>query len=190
MAKGNTKFTTRLSSAIETLHGDEDLALSRCECGSLYSPVFSGKRYEWLKVMDSDGLLVAPRRCEGISLSAPVDLLLGTVIQSEETTSLTKPNPIGKAALPHIQNGIWVKVGGSLRRLDRIQILFVVPKGTAQHHRKRFETTEANVLAAAALMPDTVALVIDRGWNASKIAEELKATVRSFFKGPGRPKGS
>jgi hypothetical protein len=84
--------------------------------------------------MDSDGLLIARRSVksgEGGTPKNKVEILIGVVIQSEDTTSQTKPNPIGKAALAHIPHGIWADIkGDGRRRLDRVELLFVLPKGT------------------------------------------------------------
>jgi len=63
------------------------------------------------KVMDSDGLLVGRRRVkdgEGAKPTEEVNLFIGVVIQSEDSTSQTKPNPFGKAAIGTIRDGIWV----------------------------------------------------------------------------------
>src|SRR4051794_25154992 len=113
MPKGNPKFTKRLRTAVDELLDDADLGLLTTTSGSLFSPIFINGKYRWAKVMDSDGLLVAPRPVssgEGGPPGDTVELLVGVIIQSEEATSQPKPNPLGKASLPHIPNGIWIDV--------------------------------------------------------------------------------
>lgn len=174
------------------LHADADLDLLPTTSGSLFSPVFSSGAYRWAKVMDSDGLLIAARPVaegEGGAPAEPVELLVGVIVQSEEATSQTKPNPLGKASLAHIPNGIWVDLEeDGRRRLDRVLVLLVVPKGAAPKHQKKFATAKRNVENAAALMPDAQSLAVNRGRSAAKLQADLKATVRPFFKGPGRPR--
>lgn len=191
MAKGNLKFTKRLRAATEALHEDRDLELIRCESGSLFSPVFRGTGYVWAKVMDADGLLVAERTVkdgEGGAPSDPVKLLIGVVVQSEEATSQTKPNPLGKASLGHIPNGVWVDLaGGGRRRIDRVLVVFVLPKGAAASQQAKYATAKRNVENAADFMPDALAVEVPRGESAATIAKTLRRVVRRFFKGPGRP---
>jgi len=195
MAKGNSKFTKRLRDAVESLHDDADLDLLTYTSGSLFTPVFKSGAYKWAKVMDSDGLLVAERAVgEGVDAGAAppqaVKLLVGVVIQSEDATSQTKPNPLGKAALAHVPNGVWVDLAGVRRRLDRVHVVFVLPKGAAPKHAKRFATAKRNVENAAALMLDAHPFPVARGASAAKIEATLGEFVRPFFKGPGRPKST
>jgi len=190
----NLKFTKRLGDAVRLLLEDASLGLARSDVGSLYAPVFRSGAYVWAKVMDSDGLLIAARPVksgEGGSPSATVELLIGVVLQSEEATSQTKPNPLGKASLAHIANGVWVDLTGEgRRRLDRVFVVFVVPKGVAPKYRKTFATAKRNVENAAILFPDVATIEIDRGLSAAKIAPALKKAIRPYFKGPGKPKGT
>jgi hypothetical protein len=107
-----TTFTKNLSKAIKQIINDGKLGLDETRSGSLYSPVFSSD-YKWAKIMDSDGLLVGRRSVKedgdaGATPAIGVYLRIGVVIQSEESTSQTKPNPFGKAAIGTIRNGIWV----------------------------------------------------------------------------------
>jgi hypothetical protein len=191
MAKGNIKFTSRVRSAVESLWTDGDLKLLKLRSGSLFSPVFRSD-YEWLKVMDSDGMLVAPRKVknrEGANPTSEIELLIGVVIQSEDATSQTKPNPIGKAAIGHVVNGIWVDVENEGRkRLDRIHVLMLLPKGAAPKQQKPFATAKRNVENAADMMPDCETLIVSRGISGDELAKTIKKTVRPWFKGRGRPK--
>ena len=111
------------------------------------------------------------------------------VVQSEDTTSQTKPNPVGKAAVVHIPNGVWVNVEGEGRyRLDRVLVVFVLPKGAAPKHRKNFATAKRNVENAASFMSDAVAIEGAPGMSSEGLGTALKKKIRPFFKGPGRPK--
>lgn len=192
MAKGNTKFTTRARTAIGSLSDDKDLQLLPLKSSSLFSPVLRNGAYEWLKVMDSDGVLVGQRKVksgEGANPTEEIELLVGVVIQSEDATSQTKPNPLGKAAIPHVANGIWVdlKVEGR-RRLDRVYILMLLPKGAASKRQKKFDTAKRNVQNAADMMPDCETLVVSRGIKADALSKDIKKKVRPWLKGRGRPK--
>ena len=116
----NVKFTTRLSDAVHSLETGSGIRSVPCRSGSLFSPVYRDGKYKWIKVMDSDGLLIARRRVhpgEGGDPSTPVSLLLGVVVQSEDATSQTKPNPLGKAALSSVPYGIWVDTNDGRQRL-------------------------------------------------------------------------
>jgi hypothetical protein len=194
MAKGNTKFTTRARAAVAKLWADADLSLLQLQSGSLFSPVFRNGDYEWVKLMDSDGTLVAPRKVktgEGTDPVQEVELLIGVVIQSEDASSQTKPNPFGKAAIGHVRNGVWVDIEAEgRRRLDRVHVLMLLPKGAAPKHQKSFATAKRNVENAADLMPDCDVLEVPRGIRGDKLYSAIKTRVRPWFKGRGRPKAS
>lgn len=193
MARGNSKFTKRLGVSVEALHTESDLGLLPLRSGSLFSPIFQNGKYRWAKVMDSDGMLVARRQVikgEGASPPNEVELLVGVILQSEDSTSQTKPNPLGKAALNHIPNGVWVDVeNDERRRLDRVHVLLVLPKGVAPKNAARFKTAQRNVENAAAFMPDAESMEIPRGASAALMREALLKKVRRHFKGRGRPIG-
>lgn len=192
MAKGNVKFTTRVGAAVKELASDPDLHLVPVRSGSLFTPVLRSGKYEWLKVMDSDGTLAGPREAKGGEGAEPkfkVELLIGVVLQSEEATSQTKPNPIGKASLGHVKNGIWIDVVNEGRkRLDRVHVLMLVPKGAAPKYQKSFKTAKQNVQNAADMMPDCEVTFVDRGISAKKLRDLIKTKVRPWFKGRGRPR--
>jgi hypothetical protein len=191
MAKGNTKFTTRIRNAVDSLVDDSELGLIETHSGSLFSPVFRGGNYLWVKVMDSDGLLVGKRKVkagEGVAPTDDIELLIGVVIQSEDATSQTKPNPLGKAAIAHVSNGIWIDVEGQgRRRLDQLFVLMILPEGASSKHRKMFDTAKRNVENAAGMMPECDTLVVPRGISTVSLIEKIKKKVRPRFKGRGRP---
>lgn len=190
MPKGRTKFTKQVRRAVEQLTKDADLGLLECRSWSLFSPVFRGD-YKWAKLMDTDGLLVGPRvvkHDEGAKPKNDVEILVGVVIQSEDSTSQTKPNPFGKAAVGRAPNGVWVDLKDGRRvRLDRVFVDFVLPKGTIPSQKKKFETAKRNVRNAAEAMPDVEAIEVPRGISTDALMTKVKNKVRRWFKGRGRP---
>jgi hypothetical protein len=192
MPKGRTKFTENLTKAIKSLINDGKLGLEETRSRSLFSPVFSSD-YKWVKVMDSDGLLVGQRLVkdgEGGKPNEQVYLRIGVVIQSEDSTSQTKPNPFGKAAIGTVRNGMWVdlKVGGRVR-LDRTYVLFVLPKGAPAHEKKHFETAKRNVKNAADAMPVAKFIEFNRGISAENLKTGIRENTRSWLNARGRPAG-
>lgn len=189
-----SKFTERLAHALDALVADAGMKCYFAKTSCLYTPTYESGKYVWLKLMDSDGTLLSERpvrakRGEGSAPPAETRLLLGVIVQSEDSTSQTKPNPLGKAALPHVPNGVWVDTEEGLRRrLDDFVVTFVLPKGTSAKHRDRFERSKKNVLNAATVMPNAVAVEVSRGDSAGKIADLLKSELRPFLVGKGRPR--
>jgi hypothetical protein len=178
---------------VEALAPDPRLSPIATVGGSLYSPVYRSGKYTWAKVMDSDGLFVSRRAIhddQGAATKGRSFLLLGVIIQSEDSTSQTKPNPIGKASLGHISNGIWINTTEGRLRLDRIQVVFVLPKGASVRRRAKFETAKRNVQNAADMMPDAITLEVDRGISQAALGERILGEVRPFLVGRGRPRGS
>lgn len=155
---GRPKFAHKVHVIVEELTSQSDLGLRPCRSASLFSPVYRGAHYVWIKLMDTDGLLVGPRQVmpgEGRDPDQPVELLVGVIVQSEDTTSKSKPNPFGKAAIAHVPNGLWVytKTHGR-QRLDIIHVVMVLPRGAAPHQRQSFETASRNVKNVADVMPE------------------------------------
>ena len=138
-SRGRPKFTTNIRLAVEELTGDKELNLEQCRSWTLFSPVFRSD-YEWIKLMDTDGLLVGSRLVrdgEGRDPDTPVELFVGVVVQSEDSTSQSKPNPFGKAAIAHTPNGVWVDTkDDGRRRLDIIHVVMVLPKGELRTGRR------------------------------------------------------
>lgn len=183
-------FTSRLRNAVKSLTNNTAMKCSQAKSNCLYTPLNRSGKYVWAKVLDSDGTLIAERPVSGGegAENNSVQLLLGTIIQSEDATSQTKPNPLGKAALLHVPNGIWVDMDGSKRRrLDQLIIVFVLPKGTAHAHRKKFEVARRNVLNASDIMSGAITIEVARSAGAEEIARKLRATIRPFLVGRGRP---
>lgn len=141
--------------------------------------------------MDSDGLLIRKRTVsdgEGASPANTVELRIGVVIQSEDTTSQTKPNPFGKAAIGTVRNGIWVDLKTEGRvRLDRTYVLFLLPKGAPAKERKSFETAKRNVENAADAMPDAEFIEVKRGASTTDLENEVKKKSLRWLRGSGRP---
>jgi hypothetical protein len=190
----NKKFTARLRDALGEIASDASMKCLPLKSGRLYSPVFRGGKYEWVIVMDSDGLLVSARKVnpgEGVTPADIVELKVGVILQSEEATAQTKPNPIGKASLAHLPSGVWVdQIDGTRIRLDHVLVLFVIPKGAAAKKLAKFATAKQNVMNAADLMPDAVYLEIPSGASGEAVYTVLKKAVRPFLVGRGRPRHS
>jgi hypothetical protein len=191
MARGNTKFTARVRKAVEALRERETFASFQASSSSLFSPVLRNGAYTWMKVMDSDGTLISRRAVKGGEGAAPREcthLLISVVLQSEDATSQTKPNPLGKAAIAHARNGVWVDIEGhGRRRLDRVYVLFIVPKGADPAHRRKYVTAKRNVQNAAEMIPDCNFLEVRRGIGARSLAEKINAAIGSWVRGKGRP---
>lgn len=157
----------------------------------LFSPVWRDRRYRWINLMDSDGTLVGKRPVVGMSGSAsesPVELTIGVLIQSEFTTSGTKPNPLGKAAISEAPLGVWVDLKGGTRvRLDRADIRFVLPEPASPAKRAQFKTASMNVLNAAETFADCEVLIVRKGINCDALSRSIKGRVRRWLKGVGRP---
>ena len=190
----SSKFTQRLSQALDQLVEDASMKCYLTKTACLYTPTYEKGKYVWIKLMDSDGTLLSerpvhPKDGEGSAPQASTRLLLGVIIQSEDSTSQTKPNPLGKASLSHVPNGVWVDTcDGARRRLDNFVVTFVLPKGTSAKHREKFSRSRKNVLNAATVMPNAVAVEVNRGDSSAKIGELLKLELRPFLVGKGRPR--
>ena len=185
----NTEFKSRLNGALEILR--EEMNLLKPKSQRLFTPVFENRSYRWAIAMDSDGILAAERRIAGGEANEPHNrqiLCVGVLIQSEYTTSNTKPNPFGKAAVGKVPFGVWFDTqDGNRVRLDRVHILFVLPKFVAPQYKKGFQTVKRNVENAAAALPDVEVVVLERGWGKNEVARRLKRHVRKWLKGVGRP---
>lgn len=192
MASGRTKFTRNLRDALARLANDRSLGLEQTHSVSLFSPIFDGD-YKWTKIMDSDGLLVGARRVkenpgEGRKPGNDVYLRVGVIIQSEDSTSQTKPNPLGKAAVGAISTGVWVDLkNGERVRLDCVRVLFVLPRGAPPSQQRTFDTAKRNVTNAAHSMPDVEIMDVPRGIARDTLATMLTKKVRPWLKGRGRP---
>ena len=189
-----TKFTDRLREALASLTANTSMNCRSAKTNCLYTPTYSQGKYVWIKLMDSDGTLINERPIhtivgEGAAPESETRLLLGVILQSEESTSQTKPNPLGKAALTHVPNGVWVDTeDGKRRRLDRFVVAFIMPKGAAPKHQKKFTTARKNVLNAAAVMPNAVAVEVERGVGFDALADRIATELRPFLVGKGRPR--
>lgn len=189
------EFKGRLKAAVRQVVGS--MALDTLSSQRLYTPVFRNGSYSWVSPMDSDGLLVRERSIdwEGTRTGVePVKLRIGVIIQAEASTSLTKPNPFGKALVASLPLGVWVDVGSATNRvrrvrLDRAFVLFVVPLGMAPKHSKTHKTAWANISNAAAATDDAHMIEVPRGIAARALADRLKKVVNSWLVGRGRPVG-
>jgi hypothetical protein len=142
--------------------------------------------------MDSDGLLVSRRpvrAASGRAAENQVHLLIGVILQSEDSTSMSKPNPFRKTAIGNVRNGVWVDLAElGRRRLDRLHALMMLPSGSAPQHRRRPSTQQRTVETAAALMPDGDTLIVERSLSAKGLASEITKQAHGWLRGRGRPR--
>lgn len=185
----NKEFKHRLNGALEIVR--DQMKLIEPKSQRLFTPVFERRNYRWAVAMDSDGILAAERKIEdGEAKKTDQEqiLFVGVLIQSEYTTSNTKPNPFGKAAVAKVPFGVWMDTKNGKRvRLDRVHILFVLPKFVAPKYKRAFETVRRNVENAAGAMQDVEVIELQRGWGKQEVARRLKEHVRKWLKGVGRP---
>jgi len=180
----STKFTARLNSAVDIIDDGHDRlwrAYSRC----LFSPLVIDQSYEWIKLMESDGTLLIWRGIRGGEGRTPLDdvgLLVGVVLQSEESTSQAKADPMGKASIASVSTGVWVdKDKSKRRRLDVVHVLFVLPKGSQQAQKSAFTTAQRNASNAASLVTNAHTLELPRGISAQAISEALVEKIEDIL---------
>ncbi|WP_139350692.1 hypothetical protein [Rhodanobacter sp. C01] len=187
-----TRFTTRLRDAVLSIDNQEALKCEKATSNSLYTPLYSSGKYRWMKVMESDGTLVAWRPVNGGDGRQPTQtthLMFGVVIQSEDATSQVKANPLGKAFLTKISTGIFVDLRDGTRcRIDNLLVVFVLPKGAEARRQKTFARAKKYVTNTAALVDDVVAIEVARGASAEDIKTVIVEEIRPFLFGAGRPK--
>lgn len=186
MPKGNKTFKHRLTDALAIARKNLRCEATKSLC--LFTPVPGVSGFQWAKLMDSDGLMIATRTVKGKGIK-DAKIRVGVVIQCEEATAQTKANPIGKAAISQIATGVWVDLDGAQRvRLDRLTVLFVVPSPSNPSAKKRSTTAVANTELAATVMPGATQLTIPQGLQSKDIAVHLQNETRGFLVGRGRPK--
>lgn len=187
--QGRPKFTTQLSKALTKLR-KEETRLLEADNSQLYSLTYKGGKYQWITLVATDGLLLSewhtdektgPRR----------KILIGIVIQSEQATSETKPNPLGKAAAAMTPLGLWVDVrragNVSRERLDVAQVLLIVPEPTDAKRKKKHPMIRQNVKNVVDTVEQAHMLELKQGDNDGKIAEQLIKKTRPWLFGRGRP---
>lgn len=159
----------------------------------------------------TDGLLVAERTAEGgtktgtppTSVKVP-PLLVAVLIQSEEATGKTKPNPYGKASVVNVPLGLWVD------RVDRVDVLkkdVLKKDGTKKAKQKRVVTrarldhvwvmfitrddlpgVHSNLEVVTTAHRDSWYVSFPPKATVATMAAKIDADVRGFLKGKGRPK--
>lgn len=185
----------------QTIREAADTAATQLGCVApatrrLYTPFWKAGSYSWLSPMDSDGLLLAKREAVGGAPgSCPLkgcdvpQLLLGVVVQVEEATGATKPNPYGKASVVDAPLGLWVDIWeGSdaagwtrcRRRLDHTWVLFVT--------RDDLPGVHANLEVVTTTNKSSWYLTFKSSASVDVVATKLTSEVRGFLVGRGRPK--
>jgi hypothetical protein len=146
--------------------------------------------------MDSDGLLIKTKTVKSDNPDQLTELRIGVIVQSEKTTSLSKPNPFGKALVGKLPLGIWVdvkdKASGACKRvrLDHAYVLFVLPTPAASAQAKVSAKAAQNVENALAAADDVHVLRLRQGSAASDMAKEITKQARAWLVGPGRPRAA
>ncbi len=192
MAKGD--FKKRLNAGVKLII--DELKLDPPCVGRLYTPVWRDRKYQWISPMDSDGLLVKERNIASGKETADdsARLRIGVIIQSEFTTSRTKPNPFGKALVDTLPFGVWVDLwtGDARRRvrLDRVFVLFVMPRATAQSKKWISKIAKEYVENAADAATEAHMLEVPMGAGGPELATLIGKSVRPWLVGAGRPAGT
>lgn len=192
-----TEFKKRVNAALA--HLPQRLKLHTVRSRSLYSVVWRKGKYEWISPMESDGLLVSTRQVENpMGGVTHAGIRIGVVIQTEFSTSQTKPNPFGKALIGMLPYGVWVDVEeiqegqkGKTRarvRLDEVLVLFIVPNHTHQAKKAQGETAFQNVTNAAEASDYADVLRIEARASTQDLANAIAGKVRGLLIGKGRPK--
>lgn len=198
-------FKSNVKAAAET--AAKNLNCLKLRTVRLYTPYWKkGKTYGWMSPMDTDGILVAERTAEGgtktgtppTSVKVP-PLLVAVLIQSEEATGMTKPNPYGKASVVNVPLGLWVdrvdwvdvlKKDGTKKakqrpvvtraRLDHVWVMFIT--------RDDLHGVHSNLEVVTTAHRDSWYVSFPPNATAATMAEKIDADVRGFLKGKGRPK--
>ena len=187
--RGRPKFTEQLAKALASLVSREP-KLIQTENAQLYSLVFKSGKYQWITLLASDGLLLSnwhtakdkgPKRT----------ILVGVVIQSEQATSQTKPNPLGEAAAAMTPLGLWVDLlrdgQPSRERLDVVHVLLLVPEPSDAPRRRKHSMVRRNVQNVVDTVEQAHMLEMNQGDNDVTIAEKLMNKARPWLFGRGRP---
>ncbi len=187
-----TDFKRRLNEAVKLLKSEHKLLDPRnnnlCSLHKVHGA------YRWQLVQNADGLLLVERfaKHQDKKNRRETRVVAGIIIQSEYTTSGTKPNPQGKAAIVSVLTGLWFEEQGSegMTRIDIAEVLFVLPAGASASDRKRFATTLENVRQAVSLHGRSRLLIVGKVWSRKKLAKRLYAQVQDVLTSVGRPKTS
>lgn len=187
--RGRPKFTTQLSKALTALRKQEDKLLEP-DNHQLYSLVYKGGKYQWITLVATDGLLLSEWHTDKTT-GPKRKILVGVVIQSEQSTSQTKPNPLGKAAAAMTPLGLWVDIKRdskpSRERLDVTQVLLLVPEPTDAERKKKHPMVRQNVKNVVDTVEQAHILELKQGENSAQIASKLGNETRRWLFGRGRP---
>jgi|GEM_PF-3506608 len=188
--KGRPKFTKQLSKALKHLTNTEPKLLTT-KSANLFSPVYISGKYEWITLVATDGLLVSERLI-GKGTPQARTILVGVIIQSEQATSQTKPNPLGKAAAVMTPLGLWVDLKRdkveSRERLDVVKTFLVVPKPSDAKRKVKHAAVWQNVKNVADTVDHASMLELNQGDSSDKIAQKVMDESRRFLLGKGRPR--
>lgn len=190
MAKGNVTFKHRVSAAVETLIDASTNKLEKPVSYSLFMLRKGPGGLVWAKLMQADGLLLRftdAKHDEAAECANQVRVLRGIIVQTEETTSNTVPDPLGKAFVPTTPGGVWVDLGTTTRRnrvrIDFPTVLFVTPKPTSTLAKVKadFAKRKGTLDKVVAASPFALLEVVNQGDSQASIAAQVLARVSSHL---------
>ena len=173
----------------------------------LFTPYWKkGGTYAWMSPMDTDGLLVCERQVTGgTTTGVPPKYvltpspLLAVVLQTEEATGKTKPNPYGKASVVNVPLGLWVdrtdyvdngyfKSGKPKKprpvhtrvRLTHVWVMFVT--------RNDLPSVLSNLEVVVTAHSNSWYRAVSKAASVKTITKVILGDVRGFLVGKGRPK--
>lgn len=191
--RGRPKFTEQLKKAIRKLAKDGQLLEPKSF--HLYSPVYKGGKFIWVRLLGSDGILARERYTVASDEGGREPIVVAVVVQSEQATSATKPNPLGKAAAALAPLGLWAdfkkrngnKVQVERRRLDVIRVLLLLPKPAALDRQSAFETARQNVQNVVDTVVHAESQEAPQGAKPDAIESAIMSNARRWLFGKGRP---
>jgi hypothetical protein len=149
-----------------------------------------GSTPAWMSPMDTDGLLVRERRVKDgdapPKFAVTYPSLLGVIIQVEETTARTRPNPYGKAGVVNVPLGLWVDrwyepdQTWMRERLTHAWVLFVT--------RDDLAYVISNLENVRAANRDAYYCAVKAKASTAQIKAALRKQVYAYLVGVGRPR--
>lgn len=196
------EYKTRYNRGVDLVQ--RDLKLQKVRVNKIYTPVWQDRAYRWYSPMDTDGILYGERKVLGgedfdgeTSLSEPSFIRVGVILQSEHSTSLTKPNPFGKAFVTELPLGVWVDLKkqsidqpAQRVRLDEVYVLFIVPKATSLKKKGTSKTAAKNVKLAAEVSTNAWFIGVEQKASEADIAKQITKIVNPWLRGTGRLPGT
>lgn len=195
-------FKAKVKAAASALR--TDLGCIETKTQRLYTAYWKkGSTPAWMSPMDTDGLLIRERTMkDGEAAPGKVKTtpaLLGVIIQVEETTARTRPNPYGKAGVVNVPLGLWVdrqyleqetkkdgtpkkklKTKYSRERLTHAWVLFVT--------RNDLSYVISNLENVRAANRDAYYCAVASNASETIIKAKLREEAYAYLVGVGRPR--